>query len=894
MSSLSEKPPLESQHAVTQATDDPGSSQPFKNRSFTVSPAVQQVTSTPTPGGLSPYNSSLPRTSPSHARPWSLRSPASKEPRSTSSTPTLLHKASTSSLRSATGSVPCQDPSRRSSLIPTSSPTPKFPFPSAISGGSPKPVLTASSVASDYFKAELELHHGPDSNTPADVVVVIHDACYGHRLSRPQTSRAALCTIVDRPESIRASALGVAMAYVRLGQRHSGGSYPIHPNLDPATVPIPFQILRTTRRLPLASPAVTNIHGAKWVEEVTVMCNSAQNKLAMGGIELQTPEMNAGSDQHAPAESHERDLCLCAESLDALEAALGAVCEAVDRVFTSGPRRAFVAVRPPGHHCLASFPAGFCWINNVHVGIMHAILDYGLTHAAIIDFDLHHGDGSQAITWQQNARASAASKNAAAWKKASIGYFSLHDINSYPCEAGDEDKVRNASLCIENAHGQTIWNVHLQAWASEAEFWEIYETRYVVLLDKVRAYLKRQSIRLRAAQQQPKAAIFFAAGFDASEWEMKGMQRQNVNVPTGFYARMTQDVVRMAAEEGLDVSGRVISVLEGGYSDPALSSGVFSHVSGLVGSAQSMSIEDRSDGCLEYEMGHRTRMADEGQLGIQSIVSQTSLQLYDPSWWSSTVLHDLEAAMRGEPKPPRPRRSVPSTYSSPTQASTAKAVHLIKSPRGISGLSSRDDVASCPPAEPHPPVSWTTAVHELSKHLICIHRQTESCKVKDLNAEASRARKSRQPLLNSSKEPPGAVAPSSTTSRMSLRHRKPIRNLAGGRRATAACDDERDRIRNTVVESSVPCSGKMLSGTVSALSGQSDEKPAVGLRARSPNAFIVPGSATGQIGVLGEQRPRARLRRGTAPATDVIQNSNSNLRKTMLPATRREGTERAP
>lgn len=53
------------------------------------------------------------------------------------------------------------------------------------------------------------------------------------------------------------------------------------------------------------------------------------------------------------------------------------------------------------------------------------------------------------------------SKNASAWKKTSIGYFSVHDINSYPCELGDEENVKNASLCIDNAHGQTVWNIHL-------------------------------------------------------------------------------------------------------------------------------------------------------------------------------------------------------------------------------------------------------------------------------------------------------------------------------------------------------------------------------------------------------------------------------------------------
>lgn len=106
-----------------------------------------------------------------------------------------------------------------------------------------------------------------------------------------------------------------------------------------------------------------------------------------------------------------------------------------------------------------------------------------------------------------------------------------------------------------------------------------------MLLDKTRNYLRTQTERLRLVPNgsKPKGAIFLSAGFDASEWESDGMQRHKVNVPTEFYARLTRDVVRIAAEEGSAVDGRIISVLEGGYSDRALCTGVFSHLSGLAG-----------------------------------------------------------------------------------------------------------------------------------------------------------------------------------------------------------------------------------------------------------------------------------------------------------------------
>ncbi|CAM1503076.1 Fc.00g078520.m01.CDS01 [Cosmosporella sp. VM-42] len=732
--------------------------------------------------------STSPRRGPSHLsepttpfRSTSRRSSHSPNPRPPSrspshvrepgpGTPTLLRKASMNSLRSASGTGSGHTPLRRASSGFIGSPTTKAsPF-DAAPPIPEKPIPTATSIANEFFKAELEAHHGSIATRQTDTVVVLNDAVYGHRFSRPRTSRSALSTIVERPERIKAGVLGISAAYVRLGERHCEGEFPVHPKLDVHSLPsVPFRIHKTTRRLPLTSQAVTNVHGTRWMEELKMMCEAAESKLAMGGKELQRPEMNRGTNE-VPPKFHEGDLYLCSESLNAMEGALGAVCEAVDTVFGPGPRRAFVGTRPPGHHCSADFPSGFCWVNNVHVGIMHAALNHGLTHAAIVDFDLHHGDGSQAITWQHNTRGITAPKNAAAWKKSSIGYFSLHDINSYPCEMGDEEKVKNASLCIDNAHGQTVWNIHLQSWKSEQEFWGLYESKYMVLLDKVRNYLKNQADRLRLTNQLPKAAIFFSAGFDASEWESAGMQRHQVNVPTEFYARIAQDVIKLAAEEGLHVDGRVISVLEGGYSDRALFSGIFSHLSGLAGDQ----IPDQFPaGGLGAEMRQKIGVvAEDEETEMPLKPSLASVHTYDPTWWASSNLDDLENAIADPLAPPKIVRtpSIP-TYCSPTQASTAKVADPIKMRRSLSGLAQ----ASMPPRPPTPPppeVPWTIAVHELSKLLIPSERQTDSCKPEDLNAEATRARRDRQSVLMGVPPVPPAPVPGRPSSRMALRERK--------------------------------------------------------------------------------------------------------------------------
>jgi histone deacetylase HOS3 len=599
------------------------------------------------------------------------------------------------------------------------------------------PKHTAASIAHGHFEKDLALHE-EESSRQAETIVVLHDACYGHRYSRPRTSKASLSTIVERPERIHASVLGLSVAYVRLGERHAEGSNPLHPDVDPSTIPsTPFRIRKTTRRLSLSSQAVTNVHGTKWMEELKIMCEGAEAKLAMNGKELTRPDMTRSPTQDAPPKLHEGDLYLCAESLNAMEGALGAVCEGVDAVFQGaangkGPRRTFVAIRPPGHHCSASYPSGFCWLNNVHVGISHAALTHGLTHAAIIDFDLHHGDGSQAIAWEHNKRAFSMAKNALPWKKTSIGYFSLHDINSYPCEMGDEEKVKNASLCIENAHGQSIWNVHLQPWKSENDFWELYETKYSVLLEKTRNFLRAQTERLQASTNgpRPKAAIFLSAGFDASEWESSGMQRHKVNVPTEFYARLTRDVVKLAAEEGTSIDGRIISVLEGGYSDRALYSGVFSHLSGLAGRAPMVIRQETSQNGLGYEMGQKMG----GLNGFDNAVQEPLMDqvpMYDPLWWSAQRLEQLDAIVKPSAPPPEPRKprdGTPPTYSSPTQSFIAK----VASPRAQRNVSNMSNGSPRPvsraPTPPPPEVDWTVAAHELSKLLIPLDRQTMSCR----------------------------------------------------------------------------------------------------------------------------------------------------------------------
>jgi histone deacetylase HOS3 len=658
------------------------------------------------------------------------------------SLPALQKRKSTASLRSVSGTHKATSPidaSRRTSPKSGGSPTITAASPAMLParlafGPAPEPQApTPVSVAADHFAQELLLHRSVE--IPTKIAVVMQDDCYGHRYARLGVTKRSLDSVVERPERIRACTTGISMAYVRLGLRHSGEQFAPNPHVPLDKLDFPFRIIKTGRKVHLSETAVTNVHGTKWMSELRWMTEVAESRIQLETIEVarqHTTENDGLAMSGLPLS--DLDLYLCSESLNAFEGALGGVFEGVDAVFKPGPiERVFVCIRPPGHHCSADFPSGFCWINNVHVGISHAATNYGLTHAAILDFDLHHGDGSQDITFDHNAKILNKSQQAyyqqrehdmrkpspeltqfktlSPYGKTPIGYYSLHDINSFPCENGDREKILGAALCIDGAHNQSIWNVHLEEWGSTDEFWKLYSTKYVILLDKARNFLRQHSKELAEDHAKdpttppPKAAIFVSAGFDASEWEGVGMQRHTVNVPTEFYARFTADVVRMSQEEGLGVDGRVISVLEGGYSDRALSSGVLSHLAGLsegAGPASQLRKPETSKSAAQYT--------------------------YNPEWWTAPNLAELEAAM----VPGKRRTKTPNTYLASTESSTAKAVALGRDRR------STGDVDSTLP--PVPEVPWTVATNELNKQLIPT-RQTQSNKAADLTVAAATRRR---------------------------------------------------------------------------------------------------------------------------------------------------------
>ncbi|PPQ64835.1 hypothetical protein CVT24_008200 [Panaeolus cyanescens] len=430
------------------------------------------------------------------------------------------------------------------------------------------------------------------NTVPRSTSVFIQNACLQHRYIRSKD----LSNIVERPERLRAVNIGLAAAIARLEElvglpraqesNTSGEAAAVAPNdladimnnLKIGSSPGPTSplvgLVNSEATVDILNhTAVKFVHGDidrdVYLENLVLWAKASRDKIANGQSEI-------------PEDLSQGDLYLCPESINAMQGAIGTVCEAVDRIF--GPEearlhRTFVAIRPPGHHCGEDTPSGFCFLNNVAVAAAHAHLQHKVKRVVIFDIDLHHGNGTQSIVWQineesyrQTIESEAGAPNVQPGP--TIFYGSIHDILSYPCEDGKPSLVQAASVSIHKSHGQYIENVHLETYTSEEHFWDVlYKERYSKVLTKAKEFLDH------TGGPGDDVLFFISCGMDACEHEYESMSRHNRKVPTSFYYRFAKDTCALANEYA---QGRVISVLEGGYSDRALTSGAMAHLSGLV------------------------------------------------------------------------------------------------------------------------------------------------------------------------------------------------------------------------------------------------------------------------------------------------------------------------
>jgi acetoin utilization deacetylase AcuC-like enzyme len=226
------------------------------------------------------------------------------------------------------------------------------------------------------------------------------------------------------------------------------------------------------------------------------------------------------------------DTVMNADSADAALRAAGAVCAAVDAVLIGRTRRAFCAVRPPGHHATRSEAMGFCLFNSVAVGALQALAVHGLSRVALVDFDVHHGNGSQDIFWNEPR----------------LLYLSSHQHALYP-GTGERD---------ERGERGNIVNAPLREGSGSAELRRLYGERLLPILDDFRPQL-----------------VLISAGFDAHRLDPLA----GLNFDTDDYAWLTSELVAIAERHA---GGRVVSALEGGYSLTALREASVAHVRAML------------------------------------------------------------------------------------------------------------------------------------------------------------------------------------------------------------------------------------------------------------------------------------------------------------------------
>ncbi len=225
------------------------------------------------------------------------------------------------------------------------------------------------------------------------------------------------------------------------------------------------------------------------------------------------------------------DTLLCPNSKNAILRSCGAGINAANDLIINNKKRIFCAIRPPGHHAETTRANGFCFLNNIAVTAKYLQNKFNIKKLAILDFDVHHGNGTQQIFYNDK----------------SVFYGSIHESPLFP----------GTGLKYQTGVGN-IFNAPIKAGTSSLEFINIFEKEILNNLSKFRPEV-----------------ILISAGFDAHKRD----PLSNINLESKDFYEITKRIVSISNEFS---QGRIISFLEGGYDLIALSESIIEHIYGLV------------------------------------------------------------------------------------------------------------------------------------------------------------------------------------------------------------------------------------------------------------------------------------------------------------------------
>ncbi len=239
-------------------------------------------------------------------------------------------------------------------------------------------------------------------------------------------------------------------------------------------------------------------------------------------------------EENAPTEGlaqFDADTFMGPSSLEAALRAAGGAVAAVDAVFAGEAKNAFVAARPPGHHAEPERAMGFCFFNSAAIAAIHA-REHGAKRVAVLDFDVHHGNGTEAAFWHDE----------------NAFYASSHEWPQYPGTGRDTDRGAFDNIANAPLPGGTGGEEFRRAWGERL---------------------------LPALSEFDPDFIVISAGFDAHRADPLG----GLNLTEADFAWATAEIAGVARDKA---GGRLISVLEGGYDLKALAASAAAHVKSLM------------------------------------------------------------------------------------------------------------------------------------------------------------------------------------------------------------------------------------------------------------------------------------------------------------------------